>query len=307
MGASRFRKIVFSASALLAAHAALAQPFVDIINTSYQSLTTTYKDSLKSPNRSDNFYLNLTIPVKLDSQNTLIARFYGERLITYYQARAASPSLELNDAESSVSSALLPLGLQHETRGKRWKLLVLAMPKLSSDFADPLSAYDFQIGGYAMATYAMRENLKLKFGLFYNREAFGNFFVPIAAVDWKPCSWFQMYGVLPNNYRFEFAPWRKHIHCGLAFKSYTRSYRLSSAYARGYVRNDEIQLKAFVDVYIARKFVLFAEAGHTFGYSPLAYAYNTKEPATNAPQYTAINDAFFFNMGLAYRIRFDFN
>lgn len=304
MGITKVRKIVVAAAALLSFQCTYAQPFVDILNTSYQSLTTTYQDSLKSPNRSDNYYLNLTIPIKLDSQNTIICRFYGEKLVTYYTDYYVN-AVPVN-ADYSVMSALLPVGLQRETKNKKWKFLGLAMPKLSSDFADPLSAYDFQLGGYAMATYVRSENFKIKFGLFYNREAFGNFFVPIAAVDWKPTPWFQMYGVLPNNYRFEFAPWRKHIHCGFAFKSYTRSYRLSGKYGHDYVRNDEVQLKAFVDFYLARKFVVYGEFGRALGYSPLVYRYNTKEFSKSASQYFPINDAFFFNIGLAYRIRFDF-
>lgn len=304
MGLIAIRKIVGSAAALLALQGASAQPFADLINVSYQSLSTTYKDSAAAPNRSDNFYANLMVPVKLDSQNTIICRFYGEKLVTYYRDRSVA-NMETG-AESAVNSALLPLGVQHETKSKKWKFLGLVMPKLSSDFAEPLSHYDFQLGGYAMATYARSENLKIKFGLFYNREAFGNFFVPIAAVDWRPCSWFQMYGVLPNNYRFEFAPWRRRLHCGIGFKSYTRSYRLSGKYGRDYVRNDEIQLKAFADLYVAKRYVLFGEFGRTFGYSPLVYKYNTKEFSKSAPQYLPINDAFFFNVGLAYRIRFDF-
>jgi hypothetical protein len=310
MGTFTIRKIVYAAAALGAATALKAQPFVDLINTSYQSLNTAYNDSLKNPNRTDNYYLNLTVPVKLDSQNTIIARFYGEKLQTFFSHRQGSypPAYsETADADYSLYSALLPIGLQHETKSRKWKFLGLAMPKLSSDFRDQVNSYDFQMGGYAMATYVRSQDFRIKFGLFYNREAFGNFFIPIAAVDWKVCRWFQMYGVLPNNYRLEFALWQKKLYAGLAFKSYTRSYRLSSAYGHDYVRHNEMQVKSFVDVYLAKKFVLFAEFGRTIGYSPLAYTYNTRELSTLAPQYKAISDAFFLNAGLAYRIRFDFN
>lgn len=292
--------------------AALSQPFVDIINTSYQSLSTTYKDLSKTPNRTDQYYLNLTVPIKLDSQNMIIARFYGEQLYTkytFYSVQVSTPAAPavFKTYYYSLYSALLPVGLQHETKNKKWKLLGLVMPKVSSDFKDQFTTtYDLQMGGYAMATYVKSQNLKIKFGLFYNRELFGNFFVPLAAVDWKVCRWFQMYGILPNNYRLEFAPIQKKLYAGLAFKSYTRSYRLSSAYGHDYVRNNEMQVKAFVDIYFAKKFVLFGEFGRTIGYSPLAYKLGTKDRSLTAPQYFPINDAFFFNVGIAYRIRFDF-
>jgi hypothetical protein len=310
MGNANLRKIIFSSSLLLGLHQGFSQPFVDIINTSYQSLSTTYKDSPHYPNRSDQNFLNITIPVKVDSQNTIIARVYAERLCSSFPSGALIPSGPIGEIGKNYSlySILIPLGLQHETVNKKWKVLGLAMPKISSDFKDGLvPQYDFQMGGYAMATYVRTKNLSLKFGLFYNREAFGNFFIPIGAVDWKVCKWFQMYGVLPNNYRFEFALLQKKLYAGLAFKSYTRSYRLSSAYGHDYVRNNEMQLKLFLDVYLAKKFVLFGEFGRTIGYSPLVYKFNTsKERSLSAPQYFPINDAFFFNVGIAYRIRFDF-
>lgn len=303
MGNVNFRKVIFSSSLLLGLHQGFSQPFVDIINTSFQSLTTTYQDSLKSPNTTNNYYLNITIPIRLDSQNTLIARFYGENLITHRD----DPAIDVAHRKSNLYSALLPIGWQHETANKKWKYLALAMPKVSSDFKDNFNAsYDFQMGGYAMATYARSQDLKIKFGLFYNQEAFGPFPIPLAAIDWKVCKWFQMYGILPNNYRFEFALWQKKLYAGLGFKSYTRSYRLSSAYGHDYVRNNEMQLKLFVDMYFAKKFVLFGEFGRTIGYSPLVYKYGTKERSLSAPQYFPIKDAFFFNVGIAYRIRFDF-
>lgn len=303
MGIAKFRKIIVC-SALLCSARVAAQPFVDLINTSYQSLSTVYKDTSALPNRTENYFLNLTIPVKLDSQYTFIARFYGEKLVTNYTLRYDNHIPV--QGTSALYSALVPLGIQYETSNKKWKTLFLVMPKLSSDLQDPLDNNSLQLGGYGMATYSLSDKLKLKFGLFYNREAFGNFFVPLASLDWRPCDWFQTYGVLPNNYRIEFAPWRKRIHAGLAFKSYTRSYRLGSSYRLAYVRNNEIQAKLFVDVYLAKRYVMFVEFGRTLGYSPLAYSYRTKDPSPLAPQYNPIKDAYFFNVGVAYRIRFDF-
>ena len=162
-----------------------------------------------------------------------------------------------------------------------------------------------QLGGYGLVTYTKSDKLKFKLGLFYNREFFGNFFVPLAGVDWRVNDRFQMYGVLPTSYRFEYAIVKQILYGGLAFKSYTRSYRLSDA-NHDYVKNMELQAKAFVDVYIKKKFVLFAEFGRTINYSPLAYLYGTKTEASNLPIYTKIQDAFFFNVGLAFRIRTDF-
>ena len=304
MGHTHLRKIVFCASLLTVSFKGISQPFVDILNTSFQSLNTTYKDSSKISNSTSNYYLNLTIPIKIDTQNTVIVRFYGENLNT--QATINSQALSFN-----VSSALLPIGLQHETKSKKWRYLGLVTPKLSGHLREETTNKDFQLGGYGLATYTKSDKFKIKFGLFYNREFFGNFFVPLFGIDWRVSDRFQMYGVLPTNYRLEYAVVKQKLYAGLAFKSYTRSYHIDlhngTDSSNVYVRNNEIQAKAFVDYYISKSFVLFGEFGRMINYSPKLYWSGGKDLVTNFNLYSPIKDNFFFNVGLAYRIRFDFN
>lgn len=298
MGYAFFRKIIVASAFLLLSLKGISQPYVDIVNTSAQSLQSNYKDALNSKNITTNYFLNLTVPLVLDSQNTFIIRFYGENLRTTIRN-------DFYTQTNNLYSAVLPIGLQHETKNKRWKFLGLIMPKLSSDFKASISSYDLQMGAYGLATYTINKKLKVKAGLFYNKEFFGNFFVPLFAIDWDATDRLKMYGVLPTTYRIEYAIVKQKLYAGLAFKSYTRSYRLSDA-NHDYVKNAELQAKAFVDVYFKKKFVLFAEFGRTINYSPLEYLYQTKTKSLNQPIYSKIQDAFFFNVGLAFRIRNNF-
>ena len=303
MGYTFIRKIIVVFAFLLLSFKGISQPYVDIINTSAQSLQSNYKDALKSKNTTTNYYLNITAPIVLDSQNVFIIRFYGENL-------QSSIKNDFYSQTNNLYSTLLPIGLQHETKNRKWKFMGLVMPKLSSDFKGQISSYDFQLGGYGLATYTLNKKLKIKAGLFYNREFFGNFFVPLFSIDWDATDRLKMYGVLPTTYRIEYALVKQKLYAGLAFKSYTRSYRLSDA-NHDYVKNAELQAKAFVDVYIKKKFVLFAEFGRTIGYSPSAFIYGTNKyldthPPYINPIYIQIKDAFFFNVGLALRIRTDF-
>ena len=299
MGYTFFHKITLFYSLLLFSFKALSQPYVDIINTSAQSLSSQYKDVYKSKNTTTNYFLNLTIPLVLDSQNTFIIRFYGERL-------QSTLKNDFYKQSSNLYSTLLPIGLQHETKNKKWKFLGLVMPKLSSDFINKISSYDLQVGAYGLATYNVNRKLKNKAGLFYNKEFFGNFIVPLFSIDWVASDRLQFYGILPTTYRIEYAILKRKVYAGLAFKSYTRSYRLGDV-NHDYVKNAELQVKAFFDVYIKKKFVLFAEFGKTINYSPLEYLYQTKIETFSYPVYTKIQDAFFFNVGLAFRIRNDLN
>ncbi|MFI5142096.1 MAG: DUF6268 family outer membrane beta-barrel protein, partial [Bacteroidia bacterium] len=221
MGYTFLRKIVFVLAILLLSLKGGSQPYVDIVNTSVQSLQSNYKDAPQIKNSTTNYFLNITIPLVLDSQNTIIVRFYGEQL----QSHIFDVNIPVKDRINNLYSTLLPIGLQHETKNKKWKFMGLVMPKLSSDFKAKVNSYDLQVGGYGLATYSVNKKLKIKAGLFYNREFFGNFFVPLFAIDWDATDRLKLYGVLPTTYRIEYALVKQKLYTGLAFKSYTRSYR----------------------------------------------------------------------------------
>ena len=300
MGYTFLCKINFTALFLFLFLKGITQPYVDIVNSSFQSLTTKYKGPAQTGNQTNNYFLNITLPVRIDSQNTFILRIYGEQL----DSKILNTNLPLAERIYSLNSLLMPIGIQHETKNKKWKFIGLLMPKLSSDFKKQISSYDMQLGGYGLATYTINQKLKIKAGLFYNREFFGNFFVPLFAIDWVVSDRLQMYGVLPTTYRIEYAFLKQKLYGGFAFKSYTRSYRIGDA-NHDYVKNAELQAKLFLDFYIKKRYVLFAEFGRTLNYSPLAYLYGTKTEIAD-PIYSKIQDAFFFHIGFAYRIRSDF-
>src|ERR1700749_1344282 len=118
MGHACFRKIVFVLAALLFSLKGISQPYVDIINTSAQSLQSNYKDALNSKNTTTNYFLNITAPIILDSQNIFIIRFYGEDL-------QSTIKNDLYTQTNNLYSALLPIGVQHETKNKKWKFMGL--------------------------------------------------------------------------------------------------------------------------------------------------------------------------------------
>lgn len=302
---------------LFATASIFAQPYVDIINFNYQAARTSYKDSFAGKNAVDNFALNLMVPVKLDSQNTIIVRWFGERLNTSTLVKKDSrvPYNDItanNDVNYSgqLYATFMPIGLQHQTKsnanGRNWKYLLLAMPKIAGTVGEKVTGDNFQMGVYAMATRKLKDNLSIKGGMFYNREFFGNFFVPIISVDWKVNSRFQMYGTFPTFYKFEYQLAKQKIYTGISYKSYTRSFLLSGS-EKNYMRINDLSLKCFVDVYIKKKFLLFAEFGRMLNYSLLDFKYNTKTEILTNPIYRKVNQPFFINCGVAYRIRFDFD
>ena len=95
------------------------------------------------------------------------------------------------------------------------------------------------------------------------------------------------------------------LYTGLGFKSFTRSFRLSPKDKYDYVRYDEMQVKLFVDCFVAPKILVFGEVGYSIGKNPWQYAYNTKDVTYVNPVFTPLKSYPVFNIGIAYRVRLD--
>jgi hypothetical protein len=274
-----------------------AQPFADIVTFNYQTFSAPYKVFDSIQNRTDNYFLNLFIPKEFKNGNVFLFRINSEYLNT----------MPASSKRYAVASISLPIGFQLTTNNKKWKTVLIAIPKIASDFRDKIDKQDWQMGGIFLQNYVYSDHLKIKAGLYYNREAFGNFFMPLAAIDWRVNDRLNFYGILPTNYKAEFNLIKNKLYTGLNFKSYTRSFRLSQNENNDYVRYNEIQLKLFLDYFVYKKILLFGDVGYALGKSPIQYLYKTNQPTVINPQFSQIKNGVVFNVGLAYRLRFDLN
>lgn len=275
-----------------------AQPFADIISANYQMYSATYTDSAKGQkNYTDDAFFNFFLPKVFKNGNTLLVRLNGESMNA-----TISPDSAYSYRLSSVS---LPLGFKFVTKNKKWETIVIGIPKLASDFRGSVNAHDWQLGGVFLQHFVPNEKLKIKLGLYYNREAFGNFFMPLVGVDWKINKRLNLYGVLPSNYRFEVNIIKDRLYTGLCFKSATRSFSLSQKNNYDYVRYNEQQIKLFVDCFVYKKILVFAEAGYSTSENPMQYSFGTKTETYVNPIFTRLKNYPIFNVGVAYRVRMD--
>ncbi len=270
----------------------MAQPFTEIVNLNYQYFASNYKDNSAFKNNTENYNLNLFYPKEYKSGNVLLIRLNTERI--------HSENLSAN-LSSNVTSFAFPVGFQLLSKNKKLKSVAVVIPKIASDFKDKIQSPDFQFGLYLLENYSINKKLNLKAGLYYNKEAFGNFFVPLIGVDWQPNERFSFFGVLPTNYKIEYNLLKNKVYTGVNFKSVTRSFSLSSK--NQYVRFDEVLVKVFAEYYVHKNTVLFTEIGYSLGKNPLLYNSDTNQLITSNSIYSATNTAPVFNFGIAYRIR----
>lgn len=217
---------------------------------------------------------------------------------------AISPDSSYSSRLSGIS---LPVGMKLVTKNKKWETIFLAVPKIASDFKDEIDEYDFQYGGIFLQHFVPNNKLKIKAGLYYNREAFGNFYVPLVGVDWKVNDRLNLYGILPTNYKVEFNIIKDKFYAGLNLKYFTRSFRLSEANQYDYVRYNEAQVKLFMDCFVVPRVLVFAEVGYSIGENPLQHKYNTNNDDITYvnPVYTPVKNYPIISVGIAYRVRLD--
>ena len=202
--------------------------------------------------------MNAFIPKVLKNGNTVFVRAHYEKL-----------DLKNDTLSAAYSSITMPLGMQVQLKNPKVKFTGLIIPKIAG--ADLGAAFSnvFQIGAYSLFTVTESEKFRYKFGLYYNREFFGNFFVPLVGIDWKVSDRLTIYGTLPNSMKFSYAVAPSRVITGIAFRSLTRSFRGEDV--NTFVRYNELQLKTFVDFYITPKNVVFVEGGYFLGKTPLLY------------------------------------
>ena len=156
-----------------------AQKHIDIVKLSYSNTPLNkFEDSQEKTNVSQ-YAMELNFPVVLNEKHTLLTGVFGNR-----------SRLKFDDNISNylnVNTIGLKIGLNSNYSDK-WSGTYLLLPKLSSDLAN-VSEDDFQLGVVALANYKKRENLKFKFGFYFNTESYGSLFVPLVG----------LYYLSPNN------------------------------------------------------------------------------------------------------------
>ncbi len=274
----------------------VSQPFVDILAYNNQNFSSNYKDSSNDPVFIQDNFLNLFLPVKFGKGHVFLFRVNSEKLV-------------INRGDEIKSSYQLyslsaPVGLQLASKNAMWKYTGIFITKINSDFKDDLSK-DLQYGGIGLITRVVDPDLQIRFGLYYNKEYFGNFFMPLAGIDWKINNKWQMYGTMPSNFRVEYKL-SKTWNTGVGFRSFLRSYRLSGIYGNDFVWIRENQLKLYLEGAIYKNFILTFDAFRSIGYrmprNDFSSVRSNQLEKTGLDVFSPFKDNFGFTVGIAFRV-----
>ena len=268
----------------------IAQPYLDLGQVTFW----TSPGENNQPKKFNQLRTQLNLPIinKKDSSVFLINPVWEERWIL------------VNDTSRNVNIRGLITWFTYTHRlGKKWSLMVAAIPRWVGEPSVQFSE-GFQMGGAALLIRKFRPGLQLKAGVYYNREFFGNFFLPLVGIDWQINKKMNLFGILPGSLTFEHRLTDR-LAWGSAIRTFTNSHRLvegSLVQFEDYIRINDVQLGIYSDFYLTKKIVFNIEAGHTL----LREFSSAKEGLTGKDNLTVLanKDNFYFKASLQYRLRF---
>ncbi|MEX0968799.1 MAG: DUF6268 family outer membrane beta-barrel protein [Bacteroidia bacterium] len=294
------KSVIFTIFMLIGLIAHLkAQPYVDVIKLRYRYLPeVNYRNTPHLHLGTEQMTGKFLLPLEFENKDVLMIGGSFDRT-------------NLRQHEDSFAGACLYSTAMQIGYIKHWndkfKVMVLAIPRLNSDMEE-ITGRHFQLGGVGLVTYKRHDNLKYKFGMYYNREFFGNFIIPLVGIDWNVNDRLNIFGVLPGSMNVEYEL-NKRFYTGISYRSMTASFRLSDAPASYYVREGNTfwghnQLWAFLDYYPLKNVVMSTGIGHTAWRQYDLYN-KDKEAIDTNPVFQPFHDGFFAQVELAYRVRLD--
>lgn len=281
---------------LLQSNTTWAQPYIDVLNFRYQQFPDVKYSNDTGKVGIKEYCFSATVPIVLKNKNVILAGAGYDQL---------DFSFSESTSQKTLYCANLQLGYLHHWKEQKYKLMVLAIPKLAAD-KFVLNAKTYQQAGLAIFTYKRRENLSYKFGFYFSPEFFGNFYMPLLGLEWKPAPRLTVYGFAPASANLEYKCNDK-LYLGFSYANLTQSYRLTGT--QMYVRNGDIfwgnmHMKLFLNYYIKKYYVLYSELGYT-----LYRTYNSYHSSTGRQEgpiaFQQTRNGPVFNIGIAFRVRTD--
>jgi len=265
-----------------------AQPYFDVASVQTSAANNfLVSDSAKEALKLNWFSVNINYPITLSKKNLLVTTVGYEQFL--FESEQALLSKTFN-------SIYVPLTLLHTWNDTTWNTSLTYIPKINSYSPVHVSDNTLQHGVAVIVTHIVNNHFKYSFGGYYNREFFGNYFLPLLGIEWKASKRLQVFGLLPNDLTADYKI-NKSLHTGVVYKGVTTSFRYKPISVADYLRMEEGQLKLFADLYITKSIVLNLEGGVIVARS---YALQYKSPI-DKPDFD-VRESSIFKIGLYYRV-----
>ncbi len=288
-------------------YSTFTQNYVDLAKISYAvSPFNEYKDdslNILPPTQIIEFSTDLTVPIILKNNNVIISGLIYEQI-----------NLRTENSDQLIYTINPKIGIKLKN-SEKFSSTYIALPKLSSDLEN-IDKKHFQIGAIALYELTKNTNFKYKFGMYYNSELFGPFFVPLLGFYYLSNNKkFEANFTLPVSAQMNYKL-NKWLSSGISFSSFVKTYHLGDFNNRYLVKYSneifatlQLDLKSYrlviepqVGYSVARSYRMYASDDQfDFGFS--AFKFGDDRTQLN----NDFNDGLIFKIRLLYRFVTDNN
>ena len=265
------RKLLLALTYVLFGSDTFSQPFIDLLNIQYAqtSISKLYKgkDEFKVNHEWKSYTFN--VPLKLSDKKLLLispeinSKQYQQSDSTLIMQQNGSTTIQAYSRfhEHYISFAL-PVTLIHKFENQN-SISATLIYRQNKVYENSFAWSSDQLGGAVLYTKTYSNKFKLRGGIYYNREFWGNNILPLLGFEWKASKNIYCWGVLPTSANIDVS--FNKVHAGFAFRGIEESY--SEGYS-SYFRDREGHLKLYLNYYLIKKnqkigIVLLAEGGQS--------------------------------------------
>ena len=239
----------------------------------------------------------------------------SEKLIWYTNLTYSINELKSLETTATPSAAYRMQGIIVQTGlviqlNEKTSIQALVAPRVLGEKLN-VNNQTFQLGGIAMLERVRSEKLTMRFGVLYNQDKFGPFFVPLIYTDWKFGNGFFMKGLWPIYGKIgkQINP---KLQMGISEFALITSYSLNQQAPTTYLERSSIDLAYFVRYQVVGNWHIEPRVGITMSRGYEQYSNNDKLAGKisvanfeNSPR-TLLNGTLspapFFNFRLVYSL-----
>jgi len=260
------------------------QPYFDLVSVTGWSIP---QGGSSVPASEDYITGAVAAPLKLTENKLLLFKMY-------YEQRMLNFGSETGDRKVNLYGTGLPVTLLLSKPDSSFKQAFTVIGRFNAT-EWRFNSNSFQIAAAYLATWRLKPNLHVQLGMYYSREFFSDFFLPLAGIDWRISKRVNFFGVFPNAMRLEYNP-VKNVYVGADFKSVLNSYR-SQITDNSYWKVLDNHLGLFAEYAFKGRYTLYAGSGISF----LRKITNMNIVTSSYPELTG--DQYYLKAGMYFRIR----
>jgi hypothetical protein len=281
----------------------VAQPYIEIAGLHYGSfnISSLYKGKDEWRVKNDWLITGINLPLKIGKRDYLLLspsyeqkRFHDD--VTEFDVLSLSTVQSPVFYEETFYSAGLPITYIHTLNDTSKRIIACYLYHQNwSSLLNPGWTTD-QHGGAFIYSNNVSPKFTWKAGLYYNREFYGDYIMPLLGFEWTPNEKLFLWGLLPNNATLDFTNGGP-FHIGINYRGVEDSY---SEGFNDYFHLTEGEVEFFGSYYLPHTpLAISVEVGQTVARE---YEYNIRTYNGDVTTKTRPAESLFFRAGIAMRV-----